>query len=221
MIKRERLDDHLFLQDTLNRAIHPQWWEQHYNWTRAILVESVELLDHVGWKWWKNQKPDQAQAHMELVDIWHFILSNELSRCNNDHVEALGNLLHGLKDRQFLVPMGYQNVDVRDLGTLGLIHVLAGSAAAGDANVTVFSMLMDQLGLTWEKLDLLYRTKNVLNVFRQKHGYLNGTYQKTWHGKEDNEVVYGLIEAKPDATIEQLTAKLEQIYSSLPESTLQ
>jgi len=29
--------------------------------------------------------------------------------------------------------------------------------------------------------------KNVLNFFRQDHGYKAGTYQKLWQGREDNE----------------------------------
>ena len=39
--------------------------------------------------------------------------------------------------------------------------------------------------------DQLYRGyvgKNVLNFFRQDHGYKEGTYRKHWHdGREDNE----------------------------------
>lgn len=220
MIKRERLAEHLLLQDQLNRVVHPEWVTQGFNWTRAILVESVELLDHLGWKWWKQQKTNIGQVHLELVDIWHFILSNELAACSGDHVEALGNLSHALKDPQFLAPMGYNTVDVRGLDARSLVHVLAGNAAAGHVNMAAFDLLMYQVELSWEKLDLLYRTKNVLNVFRQGHGYKDGTYVKTWHGEEDNEVLYRLIEARPEATVEQLNTKLEQIYSSLPESML-
>jgi len=38
--------------------------------------------------------------------------------------------------------------------------------------------------------DLLYRSyvgKNVLNFFRQDHGYKDGSYLKIWDGREDNE----------------------------------
>jgi hypothetical protein len=38
--------------------------------------------------------------------------------------------------------------------------------------------------------DSLYRAyvgKNVLNFFRQDHGYKEGTYVKNWAGREDNE----------------------------------
>ena len=44
--------------------------------------------------------------------------------------------------------------------------------------------------------DDLYRTyvgKNVLNVFRQDHGYKSGEYVKIWAGREDNEVLTDLM----------------------------
>jgi len=44
--------------------------------------------------------------------------------------------------------------------------------------------------------DQLYRTyvgKNVLNFFRQDHGYKDGSYVKTWHGREDNEHLAELL----------------------------
>lgn len=215
MIKRERIAEHLLLQDQLNQVVHPQWVAQKFNWSRAVMQESAELLDHLGWKWWKKQDTNLGQVHLELVDIWHFILSHELSMCDGDHSEALGNLSHGLKEPQFLAPLGYHSVDVRGLDAKSLVHVLMANAAGGHINLTAFDLLLYQTELSWEKLDLLYRTKNVLNVFRQKHGYRDGTYTKTWHGEEDNEVLYRLIETRPDATVEQLNTKLEQIYTTL------
>jgi hypothetical protein len=219
MISRERLAEHLLLQNQLNRVVNPDWVQARYNWTRAIMVEGVELLDHYGWKWWKQQEPNTAQVHLELVDIWHFILSNELAACDGDAEEALGNLSYALKNPQYLAPMGYSNVDVRGLNARDLTHVLVANAAASHVHMTAFDLLMYQTQLSWEKLDLLYRTKNILNVFRQRHGYKEGTYIKTWFGKEDNEVIYDLLEAKPDATTQMLTEKLESIYSQLAKET--
>jgi len=53
--------------------------------------------------------------------------------------------------------------------------------------------------------DDLYRSyvgKNVLNFFRQDHGYRDGSYVKTWQGREDNEhlveVLAGLDSDAPD-----------------------
>ena len=49
-----------------------------------------------------------------------------------------------------------------------------------------FTCLCNTLGLTFAKLSSMYISKNVLNIFRQNNGYKDGTYEKTWFGKEDN-----------------------------------
>ncbi len=44
--------------------------------------------------------------------------------------------------------------------------------------------------------DALYRMyvgKNVLNFFRQDHGYREGSYIKIWDGREDNEHLAELL----------------------------
>ena len=64
----------------VDTATHPDWRGQGYPWYRAIWVECAELLDHYGWKWWKHQTPDLEQVQLELVDIWHFGLSDLLAR---------------------------------------------------------------------------------------------------------------------------------------------
>ena len=65
----------LDLQDAMNTKVNNDWVNQNFSWYRAIWVESAELLDHYGWKWWKKQALDTEQVKLELVDIWHFGLS--------------------------------------------------------------------------------------------------------------------------------------------------
>ena len=50
---------------------------------RAVAIEGAEAIEHHGWKWWKNRK-DLAQLQMELIDIWHFLLSELLLRNDGD-----------------------------------------------------------------------------------------------------------------------------------------
>jgi hypothetical protein len=45
-------------------------------------------------------------------------------------------------------------------------------------------------GITFDELYKLYMGKLVLNIFRQEHGYSDGTYVKFWKdGLEDNQVL--------------------------------
>jgi hypothetical protein len=56
-----------------------------------------------------------------------------------------------------------------------------------------FARVMALIGMEFDELYRHYVGKNVLNFFRQDHGYKEGTYVKTWHGREDNEHLAELL----------------------------
>ena len=46
------------------------------NYARAMNQEIAELVDSVPWKWWaKYQTFDQQNARVEVVDLFHFLIS--------------------------------------------------------------------------------------------------------------------------------------------------
>ena len=46
------------------------------NYSRALSQEGAELIDSVPWKWWaKYQKFDKNNAKVEIVDMFHFLIS--------------------------------------------------------------------------------------------------------------------------------------------------
>lgn len=46
------------------------------NYTRAMNQEMAELIDSVPWKWWaKYQKFDDQNAKVEVIDLFHFLIS--------------------------------------------------------------------------------------------------------------------------------------------------
>ena len=46
------------------------------NYSRAMSQELSELVDSVPWKWWaKYQKFDEQNARVEVVDLFHFLIS--------------------------------------------------------------------------------------------------------------------------------------------------
>jgi dimeric dUTPase (all-alpha-NTP-PPase superfamily) len=46
------------------------------NYTRATSQELAELIDSVPWKWWaKYQEFDVQNAKVEVVDLFHFLIS--------------------------------------------------------------------------------------------------------------------------------------------------
>ena len=46
------------------------------NYCRAMGQEIAELTDSVPWKWWaKYQRLDEQNARVEVVDLFHFLIS--------------------------------------------------------------------------------------------------------------------------------------------------
>ena len=74
-MNRDAILNMLQMQHRMNTRVHEDWINQHFEWYRATWIECGELMDHVGYKWWKKQTPDMEQVRLEVVDIWHFGLS--------------------------------------------------------------------------------------------------------------------------------------------------
>ncbi len=105
MITPSQIHDQFVLQDRMNAIVNPMWANTKRPWHRAIMVEAVEALDHFGWKWWKEQKADLPQVRMELIDIWHFVLSELLTKDEANDTQTLAMALYiCLKERMQAVP---------------------------------------------------------------------------------------------------------------------
>lgn len=168
------------MQERHNRLVHPQWASQGHEYYRAVWVECAELLDHFGWKWWKKSQADIEQAKLEIVDIWHFGLS-ELIRANQVNRELAARLKSALSNR-----------DQQDF-RLAVERLALASLATRQFDLDAFAAVMRSLPLGFDELYRLYIGKNVLNAFRQKHGYKEGSYRKRWQGREDNEHLMDIL----------------------------
>ena len=59
--------------DDMSEEDRVKWLLQY---TRALAQENSELIDSVPWKWWaKYQEFDEQNARVEVVDLFHFIIS--------------------------------------------------------------------------------------------------------------------------------------------------
>ncbi len=209
---RQMLTTMATMQEAHNRQVHPQWETQGYEYYRAIWVECAELLDHYGWKWWKHQAPDLPQSRLELVDIWHFGLS-ELIR---DGIPLDGALAAFAE----LPASGAQPADADDFRAAefrAAIEALAGQTLTSKAfPLTEFVAALAALPMSFQELFELYIGKNVLNRFRQSHGYKEGTYRKEWLGREDNEhlmEVLSEVSVTRKNYVAELLSQLEARYS--------
>jgi len=80
----DKLEEIFRLQDELNQRIGvdlkdlPDAEKAKWvlNYTRAMQQEMAELIDSVPWKWWaKYQEFDEQNAKVEVVDLFHFLVS--------------------------------------------------------------------------------------------------------------------------------------------------
>ena len=193
------------MQEEHNIQVHQNWREEGYEYYRAIWVECAEMLDHFGWKWWKKQSPDMDQVKLELVDIWHFALS-ELIRSES--------LEEGLAVRLANIRAAEPDPE--------LFRRAIESLAASSLNSRSFEMdcfvdAMRSLPMELDELFELYIGKNILNRFRQNHGYKEGTYRKEWSGREDNEHLIEALDTlrvEPDQVPNVLYQELERRYAA-------
>jgi dimeric dUTPase (all-alpha-NTP-PPase superfamily) len=180
---KQKLINMLELQDSMNSKVNPDWRQAGNEWYRAIWMESSEMLEHYGWKWWKKQDAVIMQVKLEVVDIVHFALSIRLEQ---------GKSLEGTAE---LIATDFENSmqaeDIRK--TIECLALL--TLTDQGAHFTFIAGIMRYLDMSFDELYEIYVGKNVLNMFRQDNGYKDGSYKKIWNGREDNEYLADVIAA--------------------------
>lgn len=210
MLTGKQAETMISLQAAMNAKVNPDWVNAAYPYLRAAVVEGAEAMEHHGWKWWKKQDCDMEQLRMELVDIWHFALSHLLLETRGDEAAAVVALM-ALNNNDSTVAFDGHEYKISTLDTVAKLELNTGLACSRRLSVPLFAALLDDCGMDWNELFLQYVGKNVLNFFRQDHGYKEGSYRKVWGGREDNEHLVEVL-GELDATDESFRHAL---YSSL------
>ena len=217
MLLSEQAATMLELQATMNSKVDPKWLSARYPYLRAVAIEGAEAIEHHGWKWWKKQVLDLAQLQMELIDIWHFFLSEILLRSEGDQEKAIELLLHlsGARKNHQKFKFDEKEIDLKNCDLVTKLELLIASSISQRIEIELFNLIMDDCHLSWDELYTQYVGKNVLNIFRQEHGYKEGTYQKVWEGLEDNEHLVNILnnlDSKSSNFKSQIYNSLEALY---------
>lgn len=215
MLNNNQLNTMLDLQDKMNIKVNPDWLNAGYAYLRAAMIESVEAIDHHGWKWWKAQDKDIAQVQMELVDIWHFALSDIIIAYNGDKQKASDLIVQELQSGPDSLSFDNVDYDFNKQSLVENLELMAGLCVAKRFSVPLFIKIVEQAEMTSDMLFEQYVGKNILNFFRQDHGYKEGTYTKIWNGREDNEhlvEVLGLVDADSKGYAELVYKGLSERY---------
>jgi dimeric dUTPase (all-alpha-NTP-PPase superfamily) len=202
---QNQISQMLTMQDAMNSRVSETWRDNGYEWYRAIWVECAEMLDHHGWKWWKNQEIEVAQVQLELVDIFHFGLSLRLMTG-----ATVGDITNQLANELT------QRTDESDF-KIALENLASAAVTKKAFDAVSLADCMRLMDMDLAELFRQYVGKNTLNFFRQDHGYKEGSYIKIWHGEEDNEVLAKLVNELDASAVDfqqQLYAALEAKYPS-------
>lgn len=220
----------LQLQQQLNDATNGENWEEGVtkngktiNWQRCIYMESAEMIDSFAWKHWKSihQDPDWHNLQVEVVDVWHFVMSLVLQEYRRNMTGTIEDAAIGIAQMPHYQVLDEDSLDFEkpELIMVQVEGLMRDVLATGKVSLT--KILVDFLELArMSALDIhslyrLYVGKNILNQFRQDHGYKEGTYIKEWNGVEDNAVMKRIWEESGELKPEALYTELEKRYSQL------
>jgi dimeric dUTPase (all-alpha-NTP-PPase superfamily) len=223
----------LQLQAGLNDATNGEKWTEGVtkngkviNWKRCIYMECAEMIDSFSWKHWKNidQKADWDNLQIEVVDVWHFIMSLAIENYSQTLRGGIDELAVNISELESFNKIDTKHElfamqdDVIEMIESIMLVTLSKESLNLEKLISDFFELVLMCGLDLESLYKLYVGKNILNQFRQDNGYKDGTYIKVWGGQEDNVIMKKLWEEnsalKPDTLYKELT----KLYLSLNKS---
>lgn len=180
------------MQDELNTYIHPDWKWQGFDWETAVNDECLEILGHLGWKWWKDNykqgitEANKPQIKLELIDLLHFVVSSRLENSPEPEYGFLDIVINTAFE-----PAHYGFYESVKILQQDALHY----GITGDT-VIFLSRLMHLLDMDAQEILETYTQKYVLNKFRQDHGYKDGSYVKEWEfgrpfGNDPSAITYG------------------------------
>jgi len=220
----------LCIQHDLNKKIMGEdYINSNIPFYRAAIVESTELMDHRGYKWWKKQEeftPERLQqAQLEIVDIWHFLMSHLIvDKYDTDSDCVISEECFDLLEHCVTDSSSIEQTQESQLRTIdNFISSLTSEPILEHHFMSYcvdFSNMMAAFDLSFDELYEMYIGKNALNYFRQNNGYKEGTYNKNgWINNQgeqvEDNVVLGEILNSDWETFSDVYDKLVLNYSNI------
>ena len=178
----------------------------------AGYVEAVEAVIEYGYKLWKKEDCDGDKLQMELIDILHFAISDELrsmyttfsfdpvlkheeKEVPEAYFERWANTALNVNNRQLTV----DSATVKFFGDMTFNEVaetfIAQTLRDQKCCMAGLLLMFNKLQMSATRIYGLYIGKNILNKFRTANGQKEGTYVRDWGScGSDNDYLLKLID---------------------------
>lgn len=221
----------LQLQQQLNDSTNGENWEKgvtkngkSIDWKRCIYMECAEMIDSFAWKHWKSisSEPDWDNMKIEVVDVWHFVMSEALRDATINFRGSIDELSLTISQMPSYRALANDEASFAEPEVVmsKVEELMFDSLKHGPFHLEPvmrnFFELVSISGLNLTSLYRLYVGKNILNQFRQDNGYKEGTYIKVYDGIEDNIVMKRIWEESGDELKpRELYMQLQRRYDEL------
>ena len=214
MVNKNSIREMYELQKDLNDKTNGEKWKKSgitregrvIDWNRCIYMEVAEGIDSLNWKHWAHisKKDDIDNLKIEMVDTWHFIMSEHIRKASLD--KAIDEATEGLI-----------NCGAKKFPTMleGLEAVMLKSLQKQLPLYDFFKLVNTIPDFSMNDVYKLYIGKNCLNAFRQINGYKEGEYQKIWDGQEDNVYMKSIVENTNNLSYDILYEALLEKYTEV------
>ncbi len=194
---------HFKVQNDLNKFLVDENWKnkiQEWQLISAIISECGELIDSINFKWWTKQEDNWNNAKIEIVDIWHFLLTYVLMKFkneNNFYKELIKQFYEGFNDQAYWeANTGNNRETCKYFIAYDIVEILSKFAKSEMYSKDIkevfytFGLLVKLVDFSLKEFDELYLSKAELNKQRKIKGYDKDSSKKFIDGIEDNEILF-------------------------------
>lgn len=195
MKKPETLISEMFtIQNGLNTKTYDSAWiekgrTEEFDYAMAAGDEAHEFARSLPFQWWTGDSPDRQNQVTEIVDAWHFVMSQYI-------IDFNGNVGIAAQDAfrmyEMAAPAQLQNTVKKQTKSFVAAMYVHNNWNFDPKNrpnfVRMFFLWCRKADVSLELLYARYLAKATLNKFRVENGYKQKLYDKIWEiGNEKGE----------------------------------
>lgn len=175
-----------------------------FDYEIAAAQEIGEFLNSLPYSWWSKAEADRQNCVTELVDAWHFIMSQAIIDRGGDQQQAVLDAFEAYQQAEgSFIEQSVKRATKELVAALYMNEVNVGGHDSG-VNVNYlrsFFRLCMSYDVSFDLLSARYLAKATLNKFRVAHGYKTGQYTKIWTVGDKKEEDNYFLSTYVDETI--------------------